>query len=241
MYRDVARHPEGTFHFAMGRPVALQVGYPEAWLDAAPPEAVASFAGVGHLLDLAELAPGERVLDLGSGAGTDAFIAAHLVGPAGAVVGVDMTDAQLAKARALRDREGIAQLSFVEGDVEEPPAEPGSFDAVITNGVLNLVPDKAKAFRAIAAALRPGGRLALADIVSARPIKERTRRNSQLWAACIAGAMPMDDYLEAIQAAGLEITALRVNRGYRFLSPRAVEAGDWYGVMSISLQAVKPA
>jgi SAM-dependent methyltransferase len=239
MYRDVARHPEGAFHFAMGRPVALALGYPEAWLDAAPAEAVASYAGVGHLLDLAELIPGERVLDLGSGAGTDSFIAAHLVGPTGAVVGVDMTDAQLAKARALRDRDGIVQLSFVEGDVEEPPAEPGSFDAVISNGVLNLVPDKAKAFRAIAAALRPGGRLALADIVSARPIKERTRRNSQLWAACIAGAMPMDEYMAAIQAAGLEITALRVNRDYKFLSPRAVEAGDWYGVMSISVQAVK--
>jgi arsenite methyltransferase len=241
MYRDVARNPEGAYHFELGRAVALQVGYPEAWLDAAPPEAVASFAGVGHLLDLAELAPGERVLDLGSGSGTDAFIAAHLVGPTGAVIGVDITDAQLAKARALRDREGIGQLSFVEGDVEEPPAEPGTFDAVISNGVLNLVPDKPKAFRAIAAALRPGGRLALADIVSARPIKERTRRNSQLWAACIAGAMPMDDYMKAIQDTGLEITALRVNRGYRFLSPRAVEAGDWYGVMSISVQAVKVA
>lgn len=192
------------------------------------------------MLDLAELEAGHRVLDLGSGAGTDAFIAASLVGPTGNVLGVDMTDAQLAKARALRDREGLTHLSFVEAYVEEPPAEPESVDAVISNGVLNLVPDKDKAFRAAAAALRPGGRLAIADIVSARPLKDRTRRNTQLWAACIAGALPMDEYLGAIERAGLPVKAVRVNRDYRFLSPRAVEAADWYGVASISVQAVKP-
>ncbi|HEU4977012.1 MAG TPA: methyltransferase domain-containing protein [Baekduia sp.] len=240
MYHDVAERPEGDFHFEMGRPLAERLGYPGAWLDAVPPEALASFAGVGHMLDLAALRPGQRVLDLGSGAGTDAFIAARLVGPAGAVVGVDMTEAQLVKARALRDRAGVRQLSFVAGFVEEPPAEPGSVDAVVSNGVLNLVPDKARAFRAAADVLRPGGRLAIADIVSARPLKDRTRRNTALWAACIAGAVPMDDYLSAIEDTGLAVEAIRVNRDYRFRSPRAVEAADRYGVMSVSVLAVKP-
>ena len=103
MYRDVAQEPEGDFHFELGRPVAERLGYPAEWLDAVPPEALESFAGVGHMLDLAAIEPGETVLDLGSGSGTDAFVAAHLAGPAGRVVGVDMTDAQLAKARRLRD------------------------------------------------------------------------------------------------------------------------------------------
>ena len=150
MYRDVAGDPHGEFHFELGRPLAERLGYPAAWLDAIPPEALESFAGVGHMLDLAELPAGDRVLDLGSGSGTDAFIAGHLVGPSGTVVGVDMTDEQLAKARALRDRDGHHQVSFVEGYVEEPPAEAGSFDAVISNGVINLVPDKARAFEAAA-------------------------------------------------------------------------------------------
>ena len=140
-----------------------------------PAEALASFAGVGHMLDLAAIKPGETVLDLGSGSGTDSFIAAHLTGPTGRVIGVDMTDAQLAKARRLRDGLGLRHVAFVEGLIEEPPAEPGSVDVVISNGVINLAPDKAAVFRAVARALRPGGRLALADIVSARELIERTR------------------------------------------------------------------
>jgi SAM-dependent methyltransferase len=239
MYRAVATRPGDEFHFEMGRALAERLGYPVAWLDAAPPEAVESFAGVGHMLDLARLAPGDRVLDLGSGAGTDAFIAGHLVGERGSVTGVDMTDAQLAKARALRDRDGRHNVSFVQGHVEEPPAEPGSVDAVISNGVINLVPDKGRVFRAVATALRPGGRLAVADIVSARVLKERTRRNTQLWAACIAGAVPMEEYVQGIESVGLSVETVRVNRDYRFLSARACEAADRYGVFSVSIEAVK--
>jgi len=219
--------------------VAEQLGYPAEWLDAAPADAVASFAGVGHFLDLAAIEPGETILDLGSGSGTDSFIAAHLTGPDGRVMGVDMTDAQLAKARRLRDARGLRNLVFVEGLIENPPAQPGGIDVVISNGVINLAPDKDAVFAAIARALRPGGRLALADIVSSRELIERTRRNVALWAACIAGAVPRDDYLGAIEAAGLRIETVREN-DYRFLSPRAQTAADKYGVASVSLLATKP-
>jgi len=241
MYRDVARDPGGDFHFEMGRALAKRLGYPQEWLDAVPAEALASYAGVGHMLDLARIGPGDRVLDLGSGAGTDAFVAGHLVGPAGAVVGVDMTEEQLAKARTLRDIAGLQHVCFLHGYVEEPPVEPESFDAVISNGVLNLVPDKARAFAAAADALRPGGRLAIADIVSARELRPRTRANTQLWAACIAGSVPLERYVEHIREAGLTVEAVRLNPNYRFVSQRALEAVAIYGVVSVSIQAVKPA
>ena len=238
MYREVADHPDREFHFETGGEVAARLGYPAEWLDAVPAAALASFAGVGHFLDLAEITPGETILDLGSGSGTDSFIAAHLTGPTGRVMGIDMTDAQLAKARRLRDARGLRNVVFVEGLIEEPPAEPGGIDVVISNGVINLAPDKGAVFAAIARALRPGGRLALADIVSSRELIERTRRNVALWAACIAGAVPRDDYLGAIEAAGLRIDTVREN-DYRFLSPRAQEAADKYGVASVSLLATK--
>ncbi|HWV84347.1 MAG TPA: methyltransferase domain-containing protein [Capillimicrobium sp.] len=241
MYRDVARDPGGDFHFEMGRALAKRLGYPPEWLDAVPAEALASYAGVGHMLDLAQIGPGDRVLDLGSGAGTDAFVAGHLVGPSGAVVGVDMTEEQLGKARTLRDVAGLQHVCFLHAYVEEPPVEPESFDAVISNGVLNLVPDKARAFAAAADALRPGGRLAIADIVSARELRPRTRANTQLWAACIAGSVPLERYVEHIRDAGLSVEAVRLNPNYRFVSQRALEAVAIYGVVSVSIQAVKPA
>jgi arsenite methyltransferase len=239
MYREVADNPHGDFHFETGRVVAERLGYPAEWLDAVPADAVASFAGVGHFLDLAAIQPGDTILDLGSGSGTDAFIAAHLTGATGRVMGVDMTDAQLAKARRLRDARGLRNLVFVEGLIEDPPAEPERVDVVISNGVINLAPDKDAVFAAVARALRPGGRLAIADIVSARELIERTRRNVALWAACIAGAVPRDDYLGVIEAAGLRIETVREN-SYEFLSPRAQAAADKYGVTSVSVLATKP-
>ena len=236
MYRDVAREPGGDYHFEIGRALALRLGYPPEWLDAIPPEALASFAGVGHFLDLAAIEPGARVLDLGSGSGTDSFIAAHLAGTGGHVVGVDMTDAQLAKAR----RHAPGNVEFVEGLIESPPVEAERIDVVISNGVINLAPDKQRVFDAAAWALRPGGRLALADIVSDLHLAERTRSNVSLWAACIAGAVPLTSYLEAIEAAGLRVQTVRTNTAYRFLSPRAQRAVERYGVTSVSVLAIKP-
>jgi arsenite methyltransferase len=238
MYRHVARGQEAELHFEVGRGLAEHLGYPGELLDTIPAEALASFAGVGHHLDLAALQPGEEVLDLGSGSGTDVFCAAHLVGESGRVVGVDITDEQLAKAGRLRDRDGFSQVELVESHIEELPFDDASFDVVISNGVINLSPFKDRVFAEAARVLRPGGRLALADIVSGRALKERTRRNVELWAACIAGAIPRSNYVSAIEAQGLEVKEVRKN-DYRFISDRALDACNTYEVESISLVAVK--
>ena len=238
MYRQVARGVDADLHFDLGRHVAEPLGYPSELLDAIPSEAPASFAGVGYHLDLAALRPGEAVLDLGSGSGTDLFCAAVLVGEAGRVVGVDITDEQLAKAKRLRDRAGFAQVELVEAHIEELPFADATFDAVVSNGVINLSPRKNRVFAEAARVLRPGGRLAISDIVSGRALKERTRRNVDLWAACIAGAIPRESYLEAIAGEGLEVQQVRRN-DYRFTSERALEACSTYAVESISLLAVK--
>jgi SAM-dependent methyltransferase len=238
MYRHVAREEEAELHFEVGRGLALRIGYPEDLLDAVPAEALASFAGVGYHFDLAALEPAEGVLDLGSGSGTDVFIAALQVGESGRAVGIDFTDEQIAKARRLRDREAFSRVEFVEGPIDDLPFEDQSFDVVVSNGVINLSPVKSRVFAEVARVLKPGGRLALADIVSGRPLKERTRRDVELWAACIAGAIPRSSYVEAIAAAGLQVREVREN-DYNFISDRALHACSTYGVESVSLVAVK--
>jgi arsenite methyltransferase len=238
MYRHVARGDDAQLHFEVGRSVAEPLGYPRELLNGIPAEALASFAGVGYHLDLAALRPGEAVLDLGSGSGTDLFCAAVLVGAAGRVAGVDITDEQLAKAGRLRDEAGFAQVELVQAHIEELPFADASFDAVISNGVINLSPRKDLVFSEAARVLRPGGRLAISDMVSGRALKERTRRNVDLWAACIAGAVPRDNYLEAIAAQGLGVEEIRRN-DYRFTSERALEACSIYEVESLSLVAAK--
>ncbi len=238
MYTEVAEHPDGEFHFLTGRSLAERLGYDPELLDRVPAEAADSFAGVGHYFDLAGLGEGECVVDLGSGSGTDLFSAAVLVGPAGRAIGIDMTPAQLAKAERLRDAHGLSQVELVEARIEDVPLEDGIADCVVSNGVINLAPDKGRVFAEIARLLRPGGRLALADIVSGRPLVGRTRRQTDLWAACIGGAIPRDSYLEAIEATGLRVEAVRENE-YEFLTERALGACDKYGVVSVSLLAGK--
>lgn len=187
-------------------------------------------------MDLAALEEGEAVLDLGSGSGTDSFLAALAIGESGRAIGVDMTAEQLEKARRLAAGAGIGNAEFREGMIEQPPIDPGSVDCVISNGVINLSPDKPTVFAAAAAALKPGGRLAVADIVSATQLPEGVTCDASLWAACIGGAMQRDRYLETIEAAGFEITETREN-DYRFVSDRADNATQKYGVTSISLLA----
>jgi arsenite methyltransferase len=237
MYQEVALHPDHEFHFETGRALAERLGYPVDDLDRIPAAAIDSFAGVGYFLDLAAIAPGQAVLDLGSGSGTDSFLAALAAGDSGSVIGIDMTAEQLTKATDLAANAGIANIEFRNGQIEDPAVDPGSIDCVVSNGVINLSPDKPSVFAAAAAALRPGGRLAIADIVSAKQLPEGVTCDASLWAACIGGAMQRDLYLETIEAAGFEIVEARDNDRYRFISDRADSATRKYGVVSISLLA----
>jgi SAM-dependent methyltransferase len=240
MYREVAENPLGEFHFEMGRHLAERLGYPVADLDAIPAEAIESFAGVGYYFQLAALKAGEAVVDLGSGSGMDTFIAALRVGPAGRVIGVDMTDAQRRKAERLRERGGFGQVEFRKGYIEELPVESGSADCVISNGVINLSADKGRVFREAARVLKAGGRLAVADIVTAVPLPESVVCKADLWAACIGGALQVDAYRNEIEGAGLVLDRQEENSSYGFLSDRAQGAVKKYGVRSISLLAHKP-
>ena len=236
MYELVALEPDQQFHFETGRNLAEHLGYPPADLDAIPADAIASFAGVGYFLDLADLRPGETVLDLGSGSGTDSFLAALTVGAGGRVIGVDMTPAQLAKATRLAEVAGLAHVSFVDGYIERSSVPAGSIDCVISNGVINLSPDKATVFQSAAEALHPGGRLAIADIVTASQLPEGVTCDASLWAACIGGAAQRDDYLQMLEDAGFTVDTVRDN-DYRFVSDRALGATTTYGVSSVSILA----
>lgn len=244
VYRDVARRPQDMYHFEMGRALAERLGYPPELLDRVPSAAVESFAGVGYYFDLARPTAGERVLDLGSGSGMDTFALAHIVGTGGRVTGIDMTAEQLAKADGLRseiDETAVANVTFLRGYIQDPPVPDASVELVVSNGVVNLAPDKAAVFSAAARALVPGGRLALADIVSEKPLTDAITCNAELWASCIGGATQVDAYLNTIEEAGLRVSDVRDNPQYRFLSDSAQSATRTYGIKSISLLAMKPA
>jgi len=239
MYRHVAEEPDGKYHFELGRPLAERLGYPADVLDRVPAGAIESFAGVGYFFDLAELSEGESVVDLGSGSGMDLFFAAVRVGPSGNVVGVDFTVEQLEKARRIAEEAGFTQVELREARIERLPLEDASRDCVISNGVINLAPEKEAVFAEAARLLKPGGRLAIADIVSEQQMKESIVCDADLWASCIGGAAQQDAYREAIEGAELRIEEIRDNP-YEFISDRARDASVKYGVKSVSLLAVKP-
>ena len=180
-YQEVAVDPHGSFHFHTGRPLAKRLGYDDSVVDALPDAAVESFAGVGNPFSLQGLSPGERVVDLGSGGGFDVFVAARQVGPEGRVVGIDMTEEMLQKARTTAADMGATNVEFREGLIEEMPVEDGWADVVISNGVINLCPDKEAVFYEINRVLKPGGRLQFADIANGAPVPESARQNIDLW------------------------------------------------------------
>jgi len=180
-YREVAVDPHRTFHFHVGRVNAARLGYETQAVDALPDRAVESFAGVGNPFSLRRLQPGERVVDVGAGAGFDSFVAADQVGDTGRVVGVDMTPEMLKKSRATADELGYAHVEFREGLAESLPVEDGWADAVISNGVINLCADKKAVFDEIRRVLKPGGWLQFADIANGRPVPPEALRDIDLW------------------------------------------------------------
>jgi arsenite methyltransferase len=180
-YREVAVAPNATYHFHTGRAAATRCGYDAAIVDALPDRAVESFAGVANPFALRTLEPGEHVVDAGSGAGFDSFVAAHQVGPAGQVIGIDMTSEMLKKSRDTAEALGFAQVEFREGFLEALPADDGWADVVISNGVFNLCPDKRAVFDEVRRVLRLGGHLQFADIANGRPVPPEALRDIDLW------------------------------------------------------------
>ena len=239
VYEDVAEDPDDEYHFEMGRELAEQLGYQESHLDRIPAEALESFAGVGYHFDYADLQEGDDVLDMGSGSGTDVFVAAAQVGESGSVTGLDMTEEQLSKARQLRDEAGMDNVSFEKGYIEDTSFDDGAFDVVISNGVINLSPDKQQVFEEANRLLASGGRFAISDIISEQQLPESIKSDEDLWAACIGGAEQIDRYTSLIESAGLEVRDIRENPEYRFISESAASACEKYGVKSVSLGARK--
>lgn len=204
---------------------SLQSGYADQDLQAAP-EGANLGLGCGNPVAMASLKPGETVLDLGSGAGFDAFLASRRVGPEGRVIGVDMTPEMIERATALARKHGYANVEFRLGDIENLPVADGSVDAIISNCVVNLSTDKARVFREAHRVLRPGGRLLVADMVLARPLPEAIRQDLDAFGACVAGAMLKTEYLAAIQTAGFSRVSIQGERahGLDLFSPELLEA-----------------
>jgi SAM-dependent methyltransferase len=182
-YREVAQTPDARFHFHTGRPLAERLGYPEDLISAVPAASVASFAGVANPVMAGPIPPGSRIVDVGSGGGFDSLAAAHLTGPHGAVIGVDMTPEMLDRARTAARDVGIDNVEFREGIAEDLPVADGWADLVISNGVINLVADKPLALAEINRILRPGGVLQFGDIANGRPVPDEAAQNIDLWAA----------------------------------------------------------
>ncbi len=180
-YAEVALKPEQGFHFHTGRPLARMLGYDERWLDGIPEGSIESFAGTGNPFSLGLLQPGVRIVDVGSGAGIDSLIAARMVESEGWVIGVDMTPAMLEKARKSAYEGGFKNVEFRQGLAESLPVLDSWADVVISNGVLNLLPDKDAALREMARVLKPGGRLQIGDILVQKAVPESAKRNIDLW------------------------------------------------------------
>ena len=180
-YAEVASHPQKGFHFHTGRPLAHMLEYFDEWLEGIPESCIESFAGTGNPFSLGKLRPGERVVDIGCGAGIDSLIAAKKVGPEGQVIGLDMTPSMLEKARRAAEEAQLKNVEFREGYAEALPVEDGWADVVISNGVLNLMPDKTAALEEMSRVLKPRGRLQIGDILVQKAVPESAKRKIDLW------------------------------------------------------------
>ena len=242
MYTAVARLPKQKFHFPTGRAACEAVGYPPALLASVPERAIESFAGVGCPFAAGSVLEGDCVLDVGSGSGTDAFISATLVGPSGRVYALDMTPEMREKLRHTAAAANMGRVEVIDGDAESIPLPDASVDAVTTNGVLNLIPDKARAIAEIHRVLKPGGRLQISDIALARPVAERFRQDPQMWAECVVGAVEEERYLSMLRQAGFEQVEKIGELDYFALSDSAKtrEVAGLFSAHSVTVRAVKP-
>lgn len=241
MYTDVAQHPERTFHFPTGRDACVLVGYPVALLDALPAAAVESFAGVGYPFAANLIRPGDTVLDVGSGSGTDLLLVASLVGSSGSAIGLDMTAAMLEKLERNVGAAGASNVRLLEGNAERIPLPDASVDVVTSNGVLNLVPDKRAAFAEITRVLRPGGRIQVADIALATPVSDQCRSNPKLWAECVVGATLEHEYIALLEESGLvQIEKLgELDYFSASSSPATRSIAKSFGAISLLLRGAK--
>lgn len=237
MYTAVATTPDRPFHFPVGRDACRQVGYPAELLDDVPDAALESFAGVGYPFRAGAIRPGQDVLDVGSGSGTDALIAARLVGREGRVWALDMTPAMVRKLRDLVARVGARNVEVVEGSAEAIPLPDASVDVVTSNGMLNLVPDKRRAIAEIFRVLRPGGRAQIADVVIRRPVTRDCKADPKLWAECVVGATVDEDYLALFRDAGFERVSVLRDHDYFSLSrsPETRDVAHRFGARAIEI------
>ena len=238
-YAAVAAEPARGFHFHTGRPLAHLLGYPDELLAGIPEGAIASMAGTGNPFALGPLADGEHVVDCGSGAGVDSLVAARLVGASGAVIGVDMTLAMLHTARSAAAAARVTNVEFREGYLEALPVDDDWADVVISNGVLNLVPDKAAALAEMRRVLRPGGRLQLADIVLGRPVADTSKQDVSLWTGCIAGGLPRAELAAMVEAAGFDDVQVLDGVDVFAGAPQHSNAAA-YGTLGAGIRARRP-
>jgi SAM-dependent methyltransferase len=241
MYTDIARHPFRGYHIPTGSAACAFVGYPREPLTQLPASAVDSFAGVGFPFAANVIQAGGTVLDVGSGSGTDALLAARAVGPSGRVIALDLTAAMLAALEAGLAAAGVSNVRAIEGNAERLPLCDASVDVVTSNGVLNLVPDKRAAFAEIHRVLRPGGRLQLADIALGLPLSGDCLSDPRVWAECIVGATREDEYLGLLVAAGFERaeTLGRLDYFSASSSPETRAVARSFGACAIVVRAVK--
>jgi ubiquinone/menaquinone biosynthesis C-methylase UbiE len=242
MYTAVAGAPQARYHFPIGRNACAALGYPPEMLAPLPEPALESFAGVGFPFAADVIREGDHVLDVGSGSGTDALICARLVGPRGRVYALDMTPDMRAKLAASAAAAGFDNVEVLAGEAESIPLPDASVDAVTTHGVLNLVPDKARAIAEIFRVLKPGGRLQIADIALARRVAERYRQDPQMWAECVVGAVEEERYLAMLRNVGFTAVERLRELDYFALSAsdKTREVARLFNAHSVALRAVKP-
>ena len=238
MYSVVARNPTVPLHFPVGRNACEIAGYTEEQLSSLPGESLESFAGVGYPFAASVIKPGQTVLDVGSGSGTDVLIASKMVGSSGKIYALDLTVAMREKLESILVKENINNVETLHGDAESIPLSDASVDVVTSNGVLNLVADKRKAISEIFRVLKPGGSVQIADIVIASPVTPDCEDDPKLWAECVVGATVEENYLEMFKDAGFE--QLEVIRDYDYFafspSEETKEVAKQFGAHGIELR-----